>query len=138
MLLREAHLMKGKVLDKKYLMTKLFEREFPELLPQLVEEYKFHKSRRFRFDHALPDIWLAIETEGGQYSKFGGRHNRDRDRFKYNLAASMGWTILRVSPQVLTDDPLEFVEILAAAIEVCTRRTAALAAYDAQRAQEGL
>jgi very-short-patch-repair endonuclease len=128
--------MKGKVVDKKYLMQKLFEREFPELLPQLVEEHKFHPSRRFRFDHALPDIWLAIETEGGQYSKFGGRHNRDRDRFKYNLASSMGWTVLRVSPQVLTDDPLEFVEVLAAAIEVCKRRTAALAAYNAQNAPQ--
>ncbi|MFQ5443568.1 MAG: hypothetical protein ACE5EK_03015 [Nitrospinales bacterium] len=71
-------------------------------LPLPVPEYKFHPSRRWRFDYAYTDInlRLAIEIEGGIWS--GGRHTRgkgyEKDCVKYNTAALHGWTVYRFTP----------------------------------------
>lgn len=73
-----------------------------ELKVELVKEYKFHPTRRWRFDYATADpaLKIAIEVEGGAWTN--GRHTRGsgfiKDMEKYNTAASMGWTILRVTP----------------------------------------
>ncbi len=71
-----------------------------ELKVELVKEYKFHPNRRWRFDYALPELKLAIEVEGAVWTN--GRHTIGsgfiKDMEKYNTAASMGWTILRVTP----------------------------------------
>lgn len=61
-------------------------------------EHKFHPRRGWRFDFAwLPEM-LAVEVEGGIWSN--GNHNRGRgfieDAEKYNTAALMGWTVLRI------------------------------------------
>lgn len=60
-------------------------------------EYRFHDTRRWRFDFAWPDIGLAVEVEGGTWTK--GRHTTgagfEKDAEKYNEAALLGWTILR-------------------------------------------
>lgn len=65
------------------------------------QEWKFHPTRRWRFDFALPDKMLAIEVEGGVYSF--GRHNRPQgyiqDMQKYNEASQLGWKVLRFTPQ---------------------------------------
>ena len=45
------------------------------LLLGLEREYKFHKTRKWRFDFAYPDIQLAVEIDGGQWRAGGGRHN---------------------------------------------------------------
>lgn len=62
-----------------------------------VTEYRFLHDRRFRFDIAIPDKKIAIEFEGGIYSK--GRHTRGKgyagDAKKYNLATMHGWKLLR-------------------------------------------
>lgn len=61
------------------------------------KEYRFHKTRRWRFDYAVPSYKLAIEIEGGIWIK--GRHTRgagySKDCEKYNQAAIHGWTVLR-------------------------------------------
>ena len=66
-------------------------------------EYKFHDTRKFRFDFAFPLYKVAVEIEGGVWSK--GRHTRGsgfiKDMEKYNLATSMGWSILRYTPSDL-------------------------------------
>ena len=61
-------------------------------LPEPVAEYRFHATRRWRFDFAYPDLKLAVEIEGGIWRR--GRHNRAsgfvRDAEKYNEAAIAG------------------------------------------------
>ena len=70
-------------------------------LPPPVREYRFAPPRRWRFDFAWPDRMLAVECEGGVYSR--GRHVRPdgfkRDAEKYNAAALAGWMVLRFTAQ---------------------------------------
>jgi hypothetical protein len=63
---------------------------------QWTEEHKFHSRRQWRFDYACQALMLAIEVEGGAWTK--GRHTRGKgfidDMEKYNAAAVLGWRIL--------------------------------------------
>lgn len=66
-------------------------------LPQPQIEFRFHPSRKWRFDRAWPELRLAVEIDGGTWN--GGRHTRPagyaEDCDKLNTAALMGWTVLR-------------------------------------------
>jgi very-short-patch-repair endonuclease len=66
-------------------------------LPEPVREYRFHPSRRWRFDFVWPAAMLAVEVEGGSW--IHGRHVRGRgfeaDCAKYNAAVLLGWRVLR-------------------------------------------
>jgi|ERR1035437_5437648 very-short-patch-repair endonuclease len=68
-----------------------------------VKEYMFHDKRKWRFDYAIPDKKVAIEVDGGIWSK--GRHIQPKgmlgDMDKFNAAAVLGWRILKVTPQTL-------------------------------------
>lgn len=74
-------------------------------LPIPEPEYKFHPHRKWRFDFAYPQFKIAIEQEGGVWT--GGRHTRSKgflnDMEKYNEAAILGWRLLRITPQMITD-----------------------------------
>ena len=74
-------------------------------LPAGEREYRFHPSRRWRFDWAWPAAKLAVEIDGGQWVRRGGRHNSDKDREKLNAAAVLGWRVLRFSGGMLRRDP---------------------------------
>jgi very-short-patch-repair endonuclease len=60
-------------------------------------EYRFHPTRKWRFDFAIPSRKIAIECEGGVWT--GGRHTRGSgaigDMEKYNAAAKLGWFVFR-------------------------------------------
>lgn len=66
---------------------------------EYVKEHRFHATRKFRFDIAIPSKMIAIEYEGlvatgkkgGHQTKTGYTSNCT----KYNLAASMGWKVYR-------------------------------------------
>ena len=78
-----------------------------------VQEYKFHPIRRWRFDFAWPEKKLALEVEGGIFR--GGRHTSPKgfinDCEKYNTAALMGWTVIRVtSPQIKSGELLQWIQ----------------------------
>ena len=68
----------------------------------MVREYGFHPTRRWRFDFADPEHYLAVEIEGVKYGK-PGRHQRvdgmNADCEKYAEALLLGWSVLRVTPQ---------------------------------------
>lgn len=74
-------------------------------LPESVPEYRFHPTRRWRFDLAWPDEMLALEIEGGVWT--AGRHVRSQgylgDMEKYNAAMLLGWRVLRVSTRMVAD-----------------------------------
>lgn len=70
-----------------------------------VDEHKFHPVRKFKFDFAFVKQKVAVEVEGGIWQKGGTGHSHPmgivRDMEKYNLAASMGWRVLRFQPKEL-------------------------------------
>ena len=74
-------------------------------IEQPQTEYRFCEERRFRFDFAFVSARLAIEIDGGTWAPGGGRHAKDADREKRNIAAAMGWRLLAFSPAMLRDDP---------------------------------
>ena len=59
-----------------------------DLQVECVKEYKFHPTRRWRFDYAIPEHKIALEVEGGVWT--GGRHTSPKgflnDIEKYNTA----------------------------------------------------
>lgn len=69
-------------------------------LPEPEAEFRFAPPRRWRFDWAWPDRKLAVEQDGGVHIR--GRHTRGtgfvKDMEKLNRAASLGWVVLRFTP----------------------------------------
>ena len=67
---------------------------------ECVREYRFHPTRQWRFDYAIPDLRIAIEIDGGIW--INGRHNRASgylgDMEKFNTAATLGWVVLKFTP----------------------------------------
>lgn len=88
-----------------------------EHMLQYREEYRFHATRRWLFDFAWPQHQLAVEIDGGQWLRNGGRHNSDDDREKINEAIACGWTVLRFSTQQVERDPAACVELLRRALQ---------------------
>lgn len=70
------------------------------LSPDACAEYRFHPTRKWRADFAIPSAKLLIEIDGGAWS--GGRHTRGAgfigDCEKLNAAACMGYRVLRYQP----------------------------------------
>lgn len=66
-----------------------------------VPEYRFHPTRRWRWDWAWPEDKLAVEVNGGAW--VGGRHTRGagyaRDLEKWSAGAALGWRIIHVTPR---------------------------------------
>ena len=63
--------------------------------PDLVREFRFHDTRKWRFDYAHLASKVAIEIDGGVWT--GGRHTRARgflaDAEKRNTAQALGWRV---------------------------------------------
>lgn len=74
-----------------------------DLKVECVKEHRFHPTRKWRFDYAIPAHKIAIEVEGGVWT--GGRHTSPKgflnDMEKYNTATIMGWRVLRTIPDEL-------------------------------------
>lgn len=125
--------------DKKEMLRGVVQRYAPELLPFLRSEYEFGKwlpkPRRWRFDwviHVDPNwaeldippptnqgiVGVAIEVDGGQWAKHGGRHARDSDRWKTNEASALGYLLLRFSPEMLDTDPINCLRQIRAACKM--------------------
>jgi very-short-patch-repair endonuclease len=75
-------------------------------------EYRFHPTRRWRFDFAMPTQKVAVEVQGGVW--VNGRHATGSgitgDCEKFSVAAGLGWRVLPVTPaQVKSGDALEWI-----------------------------
>jgi very-short-patch-repair endonuclease len=65
---------------------------------EMSHEYQFDEKRQFRFDFAIVSLKIAVEFEGGVHTQNSGHNNArhyTKDTEKYNLAARLGWTVLR-------------------------------------------
>jgi very-short-patch-repair endonuclease len=60
-------------------------------------EFKFHPTRKWRFDMAIPSLMIAIEYEGvyGIKSRHTTMSGYTGDCEKYNEAVVLGWRVLR-------------------------------------------
>lgn len=91
-------------MGKKTEAALLIEHHLTELgLTPFEAEYRFHPTRKWRFDYAVPRVKLAIEIEGGAFVQ--GRHTRgaafEADCVKYAQGAILGWTIMRFTPGMI-------------------------------------
>ncbi len=77
-------------------------------LPAPEREYRFHDTRKWRFDFAWPDEMLAVEIDGGIWV---GGHRQDRGR--NNAAQVLGWRVLRYTTDEMQDRPIQIVEQVA-------------------------
>jgi very-short-patch-repair endonuclease len=64
-----------------------------------VREHKFHPDRKWRFDFAAPALKVAVELEGGIFSRGKSSHRTGvgirRDMEKSNEAQKLGWRVFR-------------------------------------------
>lgn len=72
-------------------------------LPEPVGEHVFARPRLWRFDFCWPQHMVAIESDGGIWTR--GRHTRGKgyleDMRKLNEAVRLGWRVVRATPQTL-------------------------------------
>ena len=76
-------------------------------------EYRFHPTRRWRFDFAFPHKKIAVELHGAIYTQ--GRHSRgagiEGDMEKINAAQELGWSVFCFSAgMVNTGDAVQQIE----------------------------
>lgn len=72
-------------------------------------ELRFHPTRKWRFDAAIPELKLGIEIDGAVWT--AGRHTRGagfvRDQEKFREAAILGWKVLRFTTSDVRSGVLE-------------------------------
>lgn len=72
-------------------------------LPEPVPEHRFAAPRKWRIDWAWPDQKVALEIQGGIFSR--GRHVRGgamlKEWEKLNCGAGLGWRFLFCQPTEL-------------------------------------
>jgi very-short-patch-repair endonuclease len=87
---------------QKDMFIKLVENE---LNIEIWPEFYFSVDRLFRLDYAYPELKIGIEVDGGTWSKKRSGHSSGtglaRDREKSTLLATLGWLLIRVTPQEL-------------------------------------
>lgn len=84
-------------------------------LPRPEPEYRIIPDRKFRWDWAWPAAQVAIEQQGGVWTR--GSHGRGtgivRDYEKMNLAVVAGWRVLQVQPRdLMTTQTAEWIRQL--------------------------
>lgn len=78
-------------------------------------QFVFHPSRKWRFDFAWPELFVAVEIDGGIF--IGGAKSGHRsvggmmsDMEKLNQAAILGWCVLRFHSKDLDSKPWQTIE----------------------------
>jgi len=90
---------------KSELEDKLLKKMADNGLPVPERDYRFHPKRKWLFDFAWPRIKVAVEVDGGTWSR--GRHTRGggyaKDVEKFNCATIMGWRVLHFTAEQIED-----------------------------------
>jgi hypothetical protein len=78
-----------------------------------VPEYRFHATRKWRFDYAWPEQKVALEVDGGAWTQ--GRHTRGAgfiaDQQKRNTAVDLGWRVFHTTPSgVFSGETITFLK----------------------------
>ena len=85
-------------------------------VPWPTLEFRFHETRKWRFDLAWESVKLAVEIDGGIWRRGGGAHTGTghlRDMEKSNEAQLLGWRVFHFTPQqVKSGEALAFIERL--------------------------
>jgi very-short-patch-repair endonuclease len=72
-------------------------------LPRPEREVRFHPLRKWRWDYAFREAKIAVECDGGIWTR--GKHSRGagilRDQEKRNAGTVMGWKVLVFTPQTV-------------------------------------
>ena len=103
--------------DGEQMFLTLLKQIAPDL-PEPEQQYKFHPTRKWRFDFAWPCEYpdrgcgVAVEIDGGVWKIGGGRHGGDTDREKMNCAGALGWLVLHATPAMLKHDPISVIDCL--------------------------
>src|SRR3990167_3771703 len=102
----------GHANDKKWAFLTHWRRFAPKRFPEPIGENGEHRfalseGRQYRLDWAWPDIKIGVEIDCGSFmvrrNRAGeivpiGRHGREQDKEKRNLAGELGWIILSYTP----------------------------------------
>lgn len=74
-----------------------------ESWPMPERQFAFHPARRWRFDFAWPSVKVAVEIQGGTFSR--GGHSRgagqSKDFEKLNEAQRLGWRVVQLDTKAL-------------------------------------
>jgi very-short-patch-repair endonuclease len=84
----------------------------------VVREYRFHPTRKWRFDFACDggsvDLAIEIDGMGGRHQTIGGYKE---DARKFNAAAKLGWRVLHYTTDMVTSG-----EAIADVLEILGRK----------------
>lgn len=74
-------------------------------IPPPEPEYRFHPVRRWRWDYCWPEQMIAMEIQGGTWTR--GRHTRGRgysnDCTKLNEGQLHGWRVFWFTTEMVND-----------------------------------
>src|SRR5688500_13730349 len=86
--------------------------------PVPAAEFRFHGTRKWRFDYCWPAQKVALEVQGGIFQQ--GRHTRgaglEKEHEKLNAAAAMGYRVCYVTPKQIANG--EALSVVKAALEI--------------------
>lgn len=77
--------------------------------PEPEAEQRLIPGRRFSCDLVWPDARLVVEVQGGVWLRRGGHTGGKAqidDMFKFNELTLLGWRVIQVTPQQVTDGVL--------------------------------
>ena len=85
-------------------------------LPVPEREFRFHPTRKWRFDLAWQNNMIAVEVQGGVWLADKGGHTsgagRTRDMEKSNHAILLGWKVFQFSPEMIkSGEAIGMIEI---------------------------
>ncbi len=111
-------------------------------VPPWEEEYMFawkSMERKWRFDFAWPEQKVAVECDGGTWSR--GRHTRGAgyagDCEKRNAAQILGWRVLHYTSDMLESDPGGVMDQVKWVLEKSDANSAASGAANCEEGCDG-